>query len=574
MMVGFGLAIYDVDRDGLECIADIRPRDLAHGRSGDLVSDVSWSPGGTVLSLTRKLEGQEPKSESYRFDGSGWVRSEQPARSEVPQPTVTASSKASELSVEVREDQNRPPEVVARVGSSEVSLFGKDPALQGVALQQFRPFAWTGPDGSKHVSGLLLPAGYKPGQPVPIVIQPYSYVPELFQPDGSSTTGDAAQALAARGIGVLIDNSVVDLLARQDNSNPDLSPEDEGPQFVERIDAIVDALVSQGISNGSRIGLLGFSRGGHETYFQLTHPGRHLMSAVAIMDGMMGSYPDMFRNMADSSNQPWGFGATGRTPWQNPYYWLTFDYGLNTDRVLSPALFAKTHQGIPATDDPELEETVGAFWLAGDKPLDTLQLAPASHNLSMPLQRAALMANNVDWFAFWLKGEEDPAPSKYAQYLRWRQIRDDWAQTQAKEAGRPQDGFIKTRAGLYYRIDDPKLGRALRSGDKITIDYVVKPLDGAGRKPISSHATLAWPSPPQLLPVGVVTPDRDTRPVKGLGMGWFQGLGILHDGESATFIMPAALAQGVDGTAGFSPQTMIQVEVKVRNMEFAPATGT
>jgi hypothetical protein len=29
----------------------------------------------------------------------------------------------------------------------------------------------------------------------------------------------------------------------------------------------------------------------------------------------------------------------------------------------------------------------------------------------------------VDWFCFWLKGEEDPDPDKAEQYKRWRELR-------------------------------------------------------------------------------------------------------------------------------------------------------
>jgi hypothetical protein len=30
----------------------------------------------------------------------------------------------------------------------------------------------------------------------------------------------------------------------------------------------------------------------------------------------------------------------------------------------------------------------------------------------------------VDWFRFWLKGEEDPDPAKVEQYARWRELRN------------------------------------------------------------------------------------------------------------------------------------------------------
>lgn len=29
----------------------------------------------------------------------------------------------------------------------------------------------------------------------------------------------------------------------------------------------------------------------------------------------------------------------------------------------------------------------------------------------------------MDWFDFWLKGEEDPDPAKAEQYTRWRELR-------------------------------------------------------------------------------------------------------------------------------------------------------
>jgi hypothetical protein len=30
---------------------------------------------------------------------------------------------------------------------------------------------------------------------------------------------------------------------------------------------------------------------------------------------------------------------------------------------------------------------------------------------------------NVDWFRFWLLGEEDPSAEKAEQYARWRELR-------------------------------------------------------------------------------------------------------------------------------------------------------
>ena len=40
-----------------------------------------------------------------------------------------------------------------------------------------------------------------------------------------------------------------------------------------------------------------------------------------------------------------------------------------------------------------------------------------------PVHRLAIYVRNVDWFDFWLKGVEDPAPAKAGQYERWLLLR-------------------------------------------------------------------------------------------------------------------------------------------------------
>jgi hypothetical protein len=45
------------------------------------------------------------------------------------------------------------------------------------------------------------------------------------------------------------------------------------------------------------------------------------------------------------------------------------------------------------------------------------------HVLQNPAQRLASEGGTVDWFCFWLKGEEDPNPAKAVQYVRWNKLR-------------------------------------------------------------------------------------------------------------------------------------------------------
>jgi hypothetical protein len=68
------------------------------------------------------------------------------------------------------------------------------------------------------------------------------------------------------------------------------------------------------------------------------------------------------------------------------------------------------------------------------KPVELLFLPGASHILAKPWDRIVSQQGNVDWFCFWLKGEEDLDPSKAEQYARWRELR----KLQEQNARQPQ----------------------------------------------------------------------------------------------------------------------------------------
>jgi hypothetical protein len=42
---------------------------------------------------------------------------------------------------------------------------------------------------------------------------------------------------------------------------------------------------------------------------------------------------------------------------------------------------------------------------------------------------------DVDWFCFWLKGEEDPDPAKAELYARWRDLRRVQQENERKGVG-------------------------------------------------------------------------------------------------------------------------------------------
>jgi hypothetical protein len=57
------------------------------------------------------------------------------------------------------------------------------------------------------------------------------------------------------------------------------------------------------------------------------------------------------------------------------------------------------------------------------KPNEILYIATASHDTTRPQHRFRSLGAHLDWWRFWLKGEEDPAPQKTEQYDQWRELR-------------------------------------------------------------------------------------------------------------------------------------------------------
>lgn len=501
---------------------------------GGVPAQIDWSEIDNRL-IVEAGPGTEPTAFVYRDEG--WSNF---AVSELPAPP------GRDLEVTLRQSENDPPILVATDEGRTITLVGEDPTLTGVHLAQQRQFLWRDPDGSAQMGGLVLPHDYRPGTRVPVVIQPYYYYPDIFLPNGPSHGAYAAQALAARGIGV-IQIGVRDLMPSGVTA-PREGWDAELPRFVGRIDALVDALVEQGVADGGRIALSGFSRGGFLSHGAITHPARTRFAAASVADSVVQNFASFVRRMIGHSSNRTPMVRmqynSGRSFWEEPAFWLERDLIFNADRVATPALFSYhiAHEFAHLAEPDAAIDTIGAF-AANGNPLEMIYLGNASHQPSYPLQRAAVMSTAIDWMAFWLLDEEDPSPAKVEQYRRWRELRRSWTSVRADDPGRPQDGFIRARSGLHYRIDNRVTGTPPADGQELTIHYIARRGDGTEiANSRSSGRPLVVRLPALDTWSGNIMAERSTSPVNGLGRGWDQILRLMHVGERATLYMPADVA--------------------------------
>ena len=109
----------------------------------------------------------------------------------------------------------------------------------------------------------------------------------------------------------------------------------------------------------------------------------------------------------------------GGPPWGDSLAnWVKESPPMRLDKIRSPLLLQSITGPIG-----EWEIYAGLRWLK--KPVELENFYPeGAHELVRPQQKFLSEQSAVDWYCFWLKGEEDPDPAKLEQYSRWRTMRN------------------------------------------------------------------------------------------------------------------------------------------------------
>lgn len=322
------------------------------------------------------------------------------------EPEVTSAHDSFEIAVSQGID--KPPVLIASSTGRPRIIWDPNPQLANFELGEATVYRWKDSQGREFKGGLFKPSNYKAGQHYPLVIQTHGYDgfdEAVFSPSGAGMpTAFAARALAAVGV----------LVLQVDENCPFVTPQ-EGPCAVSAYESGVDNLVSEGLVDEEKIGIIGFSRSCFYVMSALTRSSLHLRAA-SITSGLMFDYwqsmysPDPDEGYAIIGAQPFGKGLQ---------QWLERSPGFNLDRVNAPLMVVG-----------EGRQSLLSMWGAYSglhhlrRPVDLIMLNTGEHVLTNPAVRMASQGGSVDWFRFWLQGYEDPDPQKSDQYRRWEQLCD------------------------------------------------------------------------------------------------------------------------------------------------------
>jgi dipeptidyl aminopeptidase/acylaminoacyl peptidase len=434
-----------IPRDSREPVSAIRPCvavieigslestciESVHGAAEDdkhrwhIITRVRFASGSdnrvTVDSL---WPGDNIRSSTYTRESSGHWRQDT---------SSTEEGKQKSFAVSIKQSLNDPPVLLATDNLTNVSrvIWNPNPQLRDVVLGEVSVFRWKSPNGQNDVGGLYKPPDYVRGRRYPLVIQNHGFAEDRFVPSGAFPTATAAQELAELGMLVL---------QVRGEACPVNVPE-EAPCNAADYEAAANALVKAGVADPDKLGVVGFSRTCYYVLEELTAGTLHF-KAAAITDGvdygyfqylMMSDYDDNL--YAKEANiiigaPPFGEGLT---------QWLKRSPAFKMDRAKTPlqVVALNNHMSLMSMWEPY------ATLRYLRRPVDLMIIPDSEHVMTNPGERIVSQGGTVDWFRFWLKGEEDPDPAKADQYIRWRELRK---LQQAQDAERAKAGQGSTTA--------------------------------------------------------------------------------------------------------------------------------
>jgi hypothetical protein len=400
-------AIVDLGSKSTSCIAFSR---YTPTNASSLVS-ASFGKDSNEAVLAFSNSSNKPEGELYHYENGDWHPATLSTDNESDRSIKGGTENPKEgfpgLAAAVRESPNNPPTLWAtdlETGRSR-RIWDPNPGLSAFRLGEVSPFQWKDKSGYQWLGQLVKPPDYIPGRRYPLVIQTYGFA-DGFVSDGLFPTAYAARPLTSVGIAVL-------QMPRRTDRNA--TAEEASVQLV-GFQAAIAHLDSEGMIDPQKVGIIGFSRTCYHVENALIRDPK-LFAAATLADGFDASYVTYLYSAGNATNidddiygvKPFGAGLEE---------WMERAPGFNLDKVQTPVRIEAIGLGSILAE----WETYGSLLEQG-KAVDLIYYPFGDHLLQKPLERMGSQQGNVDWFRFWLKGEEDSDPVKAAQYSRWRELR-------------------------------------------------------------------------------------------------------------------------------------------------------
>jgi len=323
-------------------------------------------------------------------------------------------SRVGDMAAFLAESATAPPDLYASAmpasGAAHLPpprrLTAVNPQAASFALGEQRVVRWKSAVDGEEIEGILsLPPGYRTGARVPLLLVIHGG-PTGVSSDRYPTASGAYPTPVFNSLGYAVlqpnyrGSSGYGERFRGLNRGH-ISGED----WID-VNSGVDYLVAQGIADSTKLGIMGWSFGGHHTYWGITHTQRFkAASAGAGATDLISMYsetdlPDFYQTYL------------GPRPWEDFKLYEARSAYRFVGNVTTPLLIqvGEADRRVPAEQSIQFYEAMKGI---GKTPVQLVMYPGQPHGIQDPRLSHDLMQRNVAWFTRWIPVSGVPAPTSF-----------------------------------------------------------------------------------------------------------------------------------------------------------------
>lgn len=374
---------------------------------GKTITGVQWRPGTSEVVFTVSDPDRGHAQSIYRWDvdtGTVYRVAETQGLAGGGRDRYSGCGLSSQVLACVIADPETPPRL-ERIdlvsGERRVLHAPNEAAAWDMKDVSVRPLRWEDGKGTTFTGQLFMPATKSHG-PLPLVI---SYYWCLGFVRGGLGDEIPFASLAQKGFAALCINRApvrTDAVERYELGRS-------------AVESAVDHLASEGWVDRHRVGMGGLSFGTEATLWTAMHSD--VLAAASVSSPMISPQLRLLAGLQGKAFEQrlgayWQLGGDA----ESSVAWHSMSPAFNLDRLRIPVLMQMPEQEYMHVLDYAVP-LIRAGWA------DMYVFPNEPHQKFQPRHKLAVYERNIDWFRFWLLGEEDGNPAKDAQYMRWRQMK-------------------------------------------------------------------------------------------------------------------------------------------------------
>ncbi len=370
------------------------------------VRSISWSNDSRKIYFT---DGLGVSEELYELEVNG----QEPAQVTKLNGVVSASysQDAGRLVIQF-EDPTQPRDFYLAAPADAGNrarwrrLTDVNPQVKDLALGEYETVRWKSSDGAT-VEGLLVkPVGYEAGKRYPLIVQLHGGPAAAYVRNFSASYGTYTHVFAGGGYAVFQPN-----YRGSSNYGERFRMEIAGDYFRQAYDDIitgVDELIRRGVADADKLGMMGWSAGGHWSNWTLTRTDR--FKAISSGAGAV-NWISLYAQTDVQSNREFYFKGL---PYENWDHYIEVSPLRYIRNAKTPTLIHVGHddQRVPRPQSEELHMALKKLGV----PTEFIVYPRMGHGITEPRFQLVKMVSEYNWFEKWIRGKE--------KWFDWKELLD------------------------------------------------------------------------------------------------------------------------------------------------------